>query len=401
MGVTVRQKTKGKGKPWWIFVTHQGNRTSKLVGDRAAAEEVASKIRAKIQLGEFSFEEEKPVPTFKEYAESFIEGFSAINHKASTHDTYRGALQRHIYPVFGHKRLDDIKRKDVKEFLKTKQKELINTEKKKRFSSASVRNLKAYLSCILNQAVDDEIITANPASRTGKLIKKTDRKKDVNPFTWEEKTVFEDTMKKHYPRYYPFFLTASRTGLRVGELIALKPEDLDFNGNFIEVRRSCVRGRICTPKSGKARRVDMSAQLASVLKSYLTERKKEALARGWGQPPEWLFYNEEGKLIDINNLRKRVFYKCLEKAGLRRIRIHDLRHTYATLRISAGHNIADVSKQLGHHSINITVDTYHHWTPGANKGEIDQLDSETAPNCTLSAPGGETEGQGSGLGVRK
>ena len=108
-----------------------------------------------------------------------------------------------------------------------------------------------------------------------------------------------------------------------------------------------------------------------------------------GEPPQWLFYNEEGRLIDVNNLRKRVFYKCLEKAGLRRIRIRDLRHTYATLRIGAGHNIAEVSKQLGHHSINITVDTCHHWTPGANKGEIDQLDSETAPNCTLSAPGGD------------
>ena len=117
MGVTVRQKSKGRGKPWWVFVAHNGRRTSKLVGDKVAAQEVASKIRAKIQLGEFDFEEEKPVPTFKEYAESFIEGFSAINHKASTHETYKSALQRHIYPAFGHRRLDAIKRKDIKEFL--------------------------------------------------------------------------------------------------------------------------------------------------------------------------------------------------------------------------------------------------------------------------------------------
>ena len=67
--------------------------------------------------------------------------------------------------------------------------------------------------------------------------------------------------------------------------------------------------------------------------------------------PEWLFYNEAGSPVDVNNVRDRVFYKTLENAGLRRIRIHDLRHTYATLRIRAGHNIADVSKQLGHHSI--------------------------------------------------
>lgn len=99
-------------------------------------------------------------------------------------------------------------------------------------------------------------------------------------------------------------------------------------------------------------------------------------------------------MIDINSLRNRAFHNCLEKAELRRIRIHDLRHTYATLRISKGDNIADVSKQLGHHAINITVDTYYHWMPGSKKPEVDQLDSETAPGCTLSAPKEESEGVG-------
>jgi len=81
-----------------------------------------------------------------------------------------------------------------------------------------------------------------------------------------------------------------------------------------------------------------------------------------------------------------VFYKTLEKVKLRKIRIHDLRHTYATLRIAAGHNIADVIKQLGHHSINITVDTYYHWMLGSGKAEVDQLDLDSAPNRTLYAP---------------
>ena len=91
-------------------------------------------------------------------------------------------------------------------------------------------------------------------------------------------------------------------------------------------------------------------------------------------------------MIDINNLRKRIFYKALEKAKLRRIRIYDLWHTSATLRISKGDNILDVSKQLGHHSVKITLDTYCHWMPGGKKSEVDELDSKTAPDCTLSAP---------------
>jgi integrase len=81
-----------------------------------------------------------------------------------------------------------------------------------------------------------------------------------------------------------------------------------------------------------------------------------------------------------------VFAKVFEKAKLRHVRIHDLRHTYATLRILAGQDITDVSKQLGHHSIKITIDTYYKWMPGTRKSQVDQLDATTAPNCTLYAP---------------
>ena len=69
MGVRVRQKVKGKGNPWWVFITHNGKRTSRKVGDKKAAEVVASTIRAKLQLGKFGFEEQKSVPTFKECSE--------------------------------------------------------------------------------------------------------------------------------------------------------------------------------------------------------------------------------------------------------------------------------------------------------------------------------------------
>lgn len=318
-----------------------------------------------------AFKEKKSIPTFKLFSQGFMETYSAMNHKASTQDSYRSALEQHLLPCFGEKTLDEITRKDVKDFIHEKFKEGL--------SSGTVKNLKAYLSAILSEAVDDEIINFNPASKTGKLIKKTD-KEEINPFNWEEKVTFEDAMKKHYPRHYPLFLTALRTGLRLGELIALQPGDLDFEGGFIEIRRSVSKGRLTTPKSGKSRRVDMSKGLAEVLRVYLTERKKETLEKGWGETPEWLFYNETGKMIDINNLRKRIFYKCLEKVGLRRIRIQDLRHTYSTLRISKGDNIKDVSKQLGHHSITITLDTYTHWMPGSKKSEVDELDFDVEPN---------------------
>jgi len=388
MGVKVRQKVKGRGQPYWVFITHKGKRTSRQVGDKAAAETVASKIRAKLKLGEFDLDEKKKklIPFFKDFATGFMETYSAMNHKESTRERYQQVLDRHILPYFGEMPLDEITRKDIKEFIAQKQQQVATRkgEKKKSLSAGTVRILKAYLSAILSEAVDDELIGFNPAAGTGKLIKSKDGKKEIFPFTWDEKAKFEVTLQQHYARYHAFFLTALRTGMRLGELIALQPGDLDFNGRFIEIRRAYSRGRLTTPKSGKSRRVDMSNGLmsnglAEILRQYLVTRKREALKNGWGEPPELLFYNENGGPLDINNVRKRIFYKCLEKAKLRRIRIHDLRHTYATLRISKGDNILDVSKQLGHYSVKLTLDTYTHWMPGGKKSEVDELDGQQAP----------------------
>ena len=98
MGVKVRQKIKGIGNPWWVFISHNGKRASRKVGDKKAAEEVASTIRAKLQLGEFGFEDPKPVPTFKEYSEMWF----ALPHdwKESTRAAYQLNMDLHVLPVF-------------------------------------------------------------------------------------------------------------------------------------------------------------------------------------------------------------------------------------------------------------------------------------------------------------
>ena len=168
--------------------------------------------------------------------------------------------------------------------------------------------------------------------------------------------------------------------MRIGEALALRWRDIDFIGRFIEVKWSVVRGRVSTPKSGKSRRVDMSSQLADTLKIHLTESKKRGLALSIGEN-ETVFMNKHGNIIDVNNWQRRVFSKALVKAEMRKIRIHDLRHTYATLRLQAGHNIVDVSNQLGHHSVKLTLDVYGHWVPGQDKSQVDALDS-----LHLSAP---------------
>ena len=377
MGVIVRQKVPGKGNPWWVFIAHNGKRSSRKVGDRQAAEKVASDLRTRLHLPHFGMEEEKkaPVPLFKDFAEGFMSTYSAMKHEFSTQKSYRDSLDNYLIPQFGDISIDAISRKSVKEFIQD-----LNAQNLK---PATIKNHKAYLSCILSQAVDDELIDINPASRMGKHIKKrTEETEDeINPLTWEESVKYLEIAEKYFPRHYPMCLTLLRTGMRLGEIVALQPGDIDFNGRFIEVQRAYSKGHIKTPKTNHRRRVDMSGQLAETLKAYLVERKKETLKNGWKEPPEYLFYNSVGGVLDEDHWRKRVHKKILEKAGIRHVRIHDLRHTYATLRLAKGDNIIDVSKQLGHASVKMTLDVYAHWVPGGKRSEVDGLDSKTAPSA--------------------
>lgn len=390
MGVTVRQKTPGKGNPWWVFVAHNGKRTSRMIGAKGAAEDVAIKIQAKLALGEFDFEEgkkEEPAePTFKAYADSWLKTTAPANCKESTVDSYDDLLRLHILPVFGSLKLTEINRGKLKDFFAGKILE--------GYAKSSVVHMKNVISGILTKAVDDDVISNNLS--LGIRITKKNRNDDedgesgngddiADPLTAEEtnillKAVVEDTTKPYtLSNHYPLFLLLVRTGLRIGEALALKWGDIDFNGRFSHVQRGLSRMKIQTPKNGKTRRVDMSPHLAETLAAYRIECKKKGLALGLGDALEYIFTNEKGTFIDLSNWRRRIFNKALDKAKLRRIRIHDLRHTYATLRISKGDNITDVSNQLGHYSVKLTLDTYNHWLPGKRKSEVDGLDDIGKP----------------------
>jgi integrase len=337
------------------------------VGDKKAAETVASKIRAKLKLGEFNFEKERPVSTFKVYADSWIKITIPATCKESTVSDYQDILDKHVLPVFGELKVSDITRGKIKDFLLDK----INSG----YASSTVTHMRNVVSGVLNKALDDEVISANSARGIGKIGKARDRKETINPLSANELNLLLKSVHKHYKKDYVLFLLLARTGMRIGEALALRWQDIDFMMRFIEVRQSLVRGKISTPKNGKSRCVDMSLQLTSGLKEHKLDAKKNGLAMGLGDLPEFVFTNSTGNMIDKDYWRRNIFYKALDKAELRKIRIHDLRHTYATLRISKGDNIADVSNQLGHHSVKLTLDVYHHWIPGAKKSEVDALDT--------------------------
>jgi integrase len=243
-------------------------------------------------------------------------------------------------------------------------------------SPKTVQNTIRCLSSLFSHAVEDGLLTVNPALKPGKFLPKISKRRGINPLTREEVATLLGTAKAKAARYYPIFLCAARTGLRMGELLALRWEDLDFRGRFLQISRSYTHWKITTPKSGESRRVDMSLELAQTLKDLFLERQVEAGANETEVPP-WVFCNEKGGLLHPNNLRDRIFYGLLKKAGLRQVRFHDLRHTFASLLLQNGESPVYVKEQLGHSSIQITVDCYGYLIPGGNKQAVDRLDTPT------------------------
>src|SRR5207244_6160489 len=154
------------------------------------------------------------------------------------------------------------------------------------------------------------------------------------------------------------------TGMRQGELFGLQWEDIDFARHVIHVRRSLWHGTLGTPKSRRSRRaIDMPPTLEQALQQQSTTRRSE-----------FVFCSERGTPLDADNFRHREFPAALRRAQLRRIRFHDLRHTYTSLLIAHGAHPKYIQAQLGHASIQTTLDRYGHLMPQLHAAEAKKLD---------------------------
>jgi integrase len=258
--------------------------------------------------------------------------------------------------------------------------DLIASLRKKDLKLNTIKGIARTLSTVLSQAVEDDKIAANPALRMGRYLRRGDEpKRQIEPLTRAEARHLVSVAQRDFQRWSPWILCALRTGMRLGELNALQWGDIDWNGRFIVVRRNLVRGVLTSPKSHRERKVDVSLQLRDALAQW-----HRVLATRWlkkAQPmPDWVFPSREGTALEERNVRH-VFTRLLKRAGLRQIRIHDLRHTFASLLLQQGESIVYVKDQLGHSSIQITVDTYGHLIPGANRTAVDGLDDDAAAHA--------------------
>lgn len=240
---------------------------------------------------------DQQMPTVAEYLRGWLATYAKVNCKLSTYEEYQRAIEGVLIPALGMKQIDTLKREHLKAIIAT----WIESGK----SRSTVRNYLAPLKSAYFQAVEEGLVTVNPLLRISKLCKGTQSAdKHMQPLTADEVEVLLGQTRDSKPRMFPLLLCAVRTGLRRGELIGLQWGDVAFHGKFLMVRRSVVRGRLGTPKSKKARRVDMSNQLGEVLRTLKEVRELEAMASNGRSlsPDAYVFLSPQGYRLEERNL---------------------------------------------------------------------------------------------------
>jgi integrase len=287
--------------------------------------------------------------------------------RQSTHERYGYTIGPHIKPALGRIKLKDLTPAHARWFYR----ERLDSG----LAPATVHKLHVVLHKALKAAVSDGLIPRNPTAslKLPRIIRE-----EIDPLDQEEARRLLTAACGD--RLEALYVLALNTGMRQGELLALKWEDVDLERSVLRVRRTLSRTDnayvVGEPKTKKSRRtIRFTAGAAMALKVHLSRQLEEMERMGTlYQPGGLVFASTTGTIINPSNLRNRSFKPLLKHAGLRPIRFHDLRHTCATLLLSKNVNPKIVSEMLGHSSIAITLDTYSHVLPTMQESAIRALE---------------------------
>ena len=308
-----------------------------------------------------------------EYLVRWLEDSVLHSVRPKTYDSYELNVRR-LQPLIGSVRLGSLSPAHVQS--------AYGALLRRGLSARSVHHAHAVLHKALKQAVLWNLIPRNPTEAASR----------PRPAQTEMQTLNEDEVRRLFeasvedPMHALWVLLAT-TGLRLGEALGLKWDDLDSQGGRLAVRRALQRQRgaglvFVEPKTGKSRRtVHLAAGTIRVLSEHRQRQRRARLRNGttW-QEGNLVFCTESGLPLEGGQVSWR-FHKALEAAGLPRIRVHDLRLTAATLLLTRGVHPKVVQEMLGHSTITLTLDTYSHVAPALHAeaaAEMEALFSESA-----------------------
>lgn len=295
--------------------------------------------------------------------------------RAGTHTRYGQYVELHIIPGFGKKALARLTPAHLQAFYAKKLTEP-RAPKKPPLSPTTVAHIHTVLHTALEQALRWGLVARNVAALVDPP--RSARKEMLTLSSDQAKTFLKAATGARFEALYTIALT---TGMRQGELLALKWHSVDLDRGALQVRASVRRVKggflFSEPKTARSRRqITLSGTAVEALKRHKVEQNKERLQLGaeW-EDNDLVFANELGRPVEPGNLLRRSFWPLLTAAGLPRIRFHDLRHTAATLLLERGLHPKVVSEMLGHSQIAVTLDLYSHVTPTMHRQAAEAMDA--------------------------
>ena len=306
--------------------------------------------------------------TVGEYLERWLEDSVRGTVRQSTFDVYGYMVHPHIVPGLGRLKLKSLNPAHVRAFYRDR----LDTG----LSPATVHKMHVVLHKALDGAVSDGLIPRNASK--GVRVPQAATRKEIRPLTSDQALALFEAARRD--RLEALYVLAVATGLRQGELLALKWEDVELEEAVLRVRRTLTRsgGKVEAgpPKTPNSRRsVGLTSRAVEALRAHLARQLAEMEEMGsLYRPGGLVFANEVGGIINPSNLRNRHLARLLKRAGLPKIRFHDLRHTCATLLLTKNVNPKIVSEMLGHSSNSVTLDTYSHVLPTMRENAIRALE---------------------------
>jgi integrase len=305
--------------------------------------------------------------TVEKYLDRWLEDVVRDSVKPRTFERYEQIARVNIKPTLGRVKLASLSPTHVRGLYR----QLLDAG----LSTGTVRNVHAVLNKVLKQTVLDGHLSSNPC----KAVKAPRyRKAEITPLSSEETRAFlEAAHDDHLEALYVLAITA---GLRKGELLGLKWDDVDLEAGAIQVRRtlSPTKGGFVfgEPKNGKGRSIRLTAPAVEGLKRHRKAQLEQRMQlAGLSEDHDLVFPNRLGKPMHCKTLRARSFKPLLKRAGLpQTVRLHDLRHTCATLLLSGGLHPKIVQELLGHTNISQTMDTYSHVLPNMQEEAVSALE---------------------------
>lgn len=295
--------------------------------------------------------------TFQSLYELYMEDLSC-RLREHTMQNKKYIIESKILPFF-----KNIQIKDITPIVIRKWQNNILSSKNPSYSQTYIKTIHNQLTAIFNYAIKFYPLEENPCHKAGSIGRKY--AEEMTIWTPEEFKLFAETLKESKPLFTGFNILFW-CGIRIGELLALEIKDIDFEKNTLNIDKSYQRINkkdvITPPKTPKSKRViDITSQLSDILKEYLETIYNPT-------PNTRLFPHT--KFFFEHNMKKYT-----KIAGLKKIRIHDLRHSHASLLIHLGINPLAIARRLGHEKVETTLNTYSHLFPNTNKMIIELLEN--------------------------